>query len=220
MNIEEMHVNKNFWIKNVIMTTGMTRSLKIILSVLLMHATLSVKAQEESDTTSDKTPVPVEQQYVNEISALAKKPVIIAAFKNILQLEPETQRDLITLTEIPAPPYKEQKRAAKFMEMIKAIGADSVWIDVAGNVIALKKGKSGKKKVVLEGHLDTVFPEGTDVTVKHKGDTLMAPGIGDDTRGLAVLLAVMKAMKQANVKTEGSTFDVSSATAGVSSVPT
>jgi tripeptide aminopeptidase len=67
----------------------------------------------------------------------------------------------------------------------------------------LKKGRSRKKTVILEAHLDTVFPEGTDVTVKQSGDTLRAPGIGDDTRGLAVVLAVMKAMKQANIKTEG-----------------
>ncbi|HMF70789.1 MAG TPA: M20/M25/M40 family metallo-hydrolase, partial [Flavitalea sp.] len=91
---------------------------------------------------------------------------------------------------------------AKFMEMMRAIGADSIWIDKAGNVLALIKGKTGKKTVMLEAHLDTVFPEGTDVTVKQSGDTLRAPGIGDDTRGLAVLLAVMKSMKQAKVKTD------------------
>ena len=152
--------------------------------------------------------VAADQQYIKDINDLAKKPVIISAFKNIIGLEPETQKNLITLTEIPAPPYKEQKRAARFMEMVKAIGADSIWTDAAGNVIAFKKGKTGKKKVVLEGHLDTVFPEGTDVTVKHKGDTLMAPGVSDDTRGLAVLLAVMKSMQQASVKTDADIYFV------------
>lgn len=150
----------------------------------------------------------IDKRYQTEMKALSDQTVIKSAFKTIIDLEPETQKDLITLTEIPAPPYKEQKRAAKFMEMIKAIGADSVWTDAAGNVIALKKGKSGKKKVVLEAHLDTVFPEGTDVTVKHRGDTLLAPGIGDDTRGLAVLLAIMKSMKSANVKTDGDIYFV------------
>jgi tripeptide aminopeptidase len=107
------------------------------------------------------------------------------------------------LNEIPAPPFKEEKRAAKFLEMLRAIGVDSVWIDEVGNVLGLVKGKSGKKTVLLEAHLDTVFPEGTDVTVKHHGDTLVAPGIGDDTRGLAVVLAVLKTMKATKIKTEG-----------------
>jgi len=190
------------------MNIRMTRKLKIILSVLMINVTSLAIGQEASDTSAGNKTFPVDQQYIKAISELAKKPVMLSAFKNIMQLEPETHQNLITLTEIPAPPFKEQKRAAKFMEMIKAIGADSVWMDAAGNVIAFKKGKSGKKKVVLEGHLDTVFPEGTDVTVKHKGDTLMAPGIGDDTRGLAVLLAVMKSMKQASVKTDADIYFV------------
>ena len=183
----------------------MTQNIRVALTALLISATTLAIGQEGTDTSAGPG-IRVDQQYLKEMTALAKKPVIINAFKSIMQLEPETYQNLITLTEIPAPPFKEQKRAAKFMEMIKAIGADSIWIDVAGNVIALKKGKSGRKKVVLEGHLDTVFPEGTDVTVKHKGDTLMAPGIGDDTRGLAVLLAVMKSMQQANVKTDADIY--------------
>jgi tripeptide aminopeptidase len=136
------------------------------------------------------------------MKSLSEKPVIKSAFKFIMDLEPETNKNLKTLNDIPAPPFKEEKRAEKFKEMMKAIGADSIWVDKAGNVLALMKGKSGKKTVILEAHLDTVFPEGTDVTVKQKGDTLKAPGIGDDTRGLAVVLAVMKSMKQAKVKTE------------------
>jgi tripeptide aminopeptidase len=75
-------------------------------------------------------------------------------------------------------------------------------MDIAGNVIALRRGKSGKKTVVVEGHLDTVFPEGTDVTVKQKGDTLFAPGIGDDTRGLNIVLTLLKAMNLAKIKTD------------------
>jgi acetylornithine deacetylase/succinyl-diaminopimelate desuccinylase-like protein len=170
------------------------------LMTMLMVSASVANAQEESD--SQQKPVKVGMQYQNAIKALAKKPVIVSAFKNIVDLEPETYQNLITLTEIPAPPFKEQKRAAKFMEMIKAIGADSVWMDAVGNVIALRKGKSGKRTVVIEGHLDTVFPEGTDVTVKQSGDTLRAPGIGDDTRGLALVLTLMKAMQKAKVKTD------------------
>ncbi len=86
--------------------------------------------------------------------------------------------------------------------MLKEAGADSVWIDEVGNVIAKRKGRTGKKTVVVESHLDTVFPEGTDVTVTYKGDTLYAPGIGDDTRGLTAILAVLKGMEKAAIETE------------------
>ena len=178
------------------------RILKLLLSLVLINITAQVTAQDQDEDLQYNITVPVGMQFQNEVKALAKKPVIISSFKKIIDMEPETYKNLITLTEIPAPPFKEQKRADKVREMINAIGADSIWTDAVGNVIALKKGRSGKRTVVLDAHLDTVFPEGTDVTVKQKGDTLMAPGIGDDTRGLAVLLAVMKAMKEAKVSVE------------------
>ena len=173
----------------------MKGSLTKVLSALLFFAiTSSASAQETDEDQAIKT-APVAIQYQNDIKVLAKKPVIVAAFKQIMDLEPETYKNLITLTEIPAPPFKEKKRGEKLLSMITEIGADSIWMDAVGNVIALKKGKSGNQTIVLEAHQDTVFPEGTDVTVKHRGDTLFAPGIGDDTRGLAVLLAVMKSVQ-------------------------
>jgi tripeptide aminopeptidase len=123
--------------------------------------------------------------------------------QQIIDLEKETMSHHVVLTEIPSPPYKEDKRAAKFAELIKEAGVDSVWTDTAGNVLALRKGRTRKKRVVLEAHMDTVFPEGTDVTVKYKGDTLCAPGIGDDTRSLAVVLTIVKVMKQTGIETDG-----------------
>lgn len=146
--------------------------------------------------------IAVDKKYDNEIKAIAKKPAVKSAFQTILDIEPQTHQNLITLTEIPAPPFKEQERAKKYAEMLKEAGADSVWTDEVGNVLAKRKGSSGKKTVVLEAHLDTVFPEGTDVKIKQRGDTLFAPGIGDDTRGLAMVLAVLQAMEKASIKTD------------------
>ena len=108
----------------------------------------------------------------------------------------------IKLTEIPAPPFKEEKRGKEFAAMVKAAGLADVKIDPEGNVIALRKGTKGDGKfVVVSAHLDTVFPEGTDVKVKRQGTKLMAPGIGDDTFSLATLLAQIRAMQAANIKT-------------------
>ncbi len=159
---------------------------------------LFVAAQEEEPLRK----IAVNTRYQKEIKDLAEQPVIRSAFQTIVDLEPQTIKDLIMLTQIPSPPFKEKLRAEKFRQMLQAIGVDSIWTDAAGNVIALRRGTSRKKTVVIEGHLDTVFPEGTDVTVKQKGDTLFAPGIGDDTRGLNVLLTLLKAINTAKIKTD------------------
>ena len=139
--------------------------------------------------------------YVQQVQALTKLKVVQDAFAIIDRLEPNTRQEHIELMEVPAPPFKESVRANYYKKMLEAAGADKVWIDSIGNVLALRKGKRGTRTVVLDAHLDTVFPEGTDVKVKINGDTLFAPGIADDTRGLIAMLTVLKALEQANVET-------------------
>lgn len=169
------------------------------LSTLLLILTMAIvaKAQKQKDKVDFKV------DYDKEIEKLAKNKSIQDAFKVIDELEPQTNKDLILLTEIPAPPFMETERGLQFKKMMEEAGADKVWIDEVGNVLALRKGKNGGRVVALDAHLDTVFPEGTDVKVKVSGDTLKAPGIGDDTRGLAVVIAVLRAMEKANVETAG-----------------
>lgn len=164
-----------------------------------LFTTPNILAQNSS---SQDVEITVEKKYQKEIKSLAKRAKIQQAFRTIEELEEQTLEEHIMLTEIPAPPFKEEVRAKKFAQMLQQSGADSVWIDEVGNVIALRKGSKGEKTVALDAHLDTVFPEGTDVTVKHKGDTLIAPGIGDDTRGLMVVLTVLRALEKNNIETE------------------
>lgn len=116
-----------------------------------------------------------------------------------------TVADIITLTEIPAPPFKEEQRAKAYLEMLKAHGLQNVEMDAEGNVMGVRPGTVTKGKgpfVVIAAHLDTVFPEGTDVKVRREGTRLMAPGIGDDTRALSTLLAYVRAMDAAGIKTK------------------
>ncbi|MBO6559274.1 MAG: M20/M25/M40 family metallo-hydrolase [Nisaea sp.] len=110
--------------------------------------------------------------------------------------------ELITLTEIPAPPFKEEKRAAAYEEMFRALGLEDVQRDGIGNVTGLRRGRGNGPIVVAASHLDTVFPEGTDVKVRREGTKLFAPGVGDDTRGLATLLAFVRALDAAGIETE------------------
>lgn len=137
------------------------------------------------------------------------KIVASPAFKTaVAKLDADYDRtvaDIITLTEIPAPPFKEEKRAKAYLEMLKAHGLTNVEMDAEGNVMGVRPGTATKGAgpfVVIAAHLDTVFPEGTDVKVKRQGTKLMAPGIGDDTRALSTLLAYVRAMDAAGIKTK------------------
>ncbi|MGH7638431.1 MAG: M20/M25/M40 family metallo-hydrolase [Gemmatimonadaceae bacterium] len=106
-----------------------------------------------------------------------------------------------TICEISAPPFKETARAAEFRRRLDAVGLRAR-IDAVGNVLAERPGTGRGPTIVLAGHLDTVFPEGTDVNVRDTvvaGATRMrAPGIGDNCRGVAVVLAVARAFQRAN----------------------
>ena len=110
--------------------------------------------------------------------------------------------DIVTLTEIPAPPFKEAARAAAYRAMLEQAGLENVEIDAEGNVLGLYRGTApaGGPVVVLAAHLDTVFPAGTPVKVRRTGTRLSAPGIGDDTRSLAVIAAYARAMKANKVR--------------------
>ena len=145
---------------------------------------------------------PVAKEYTHQVEKLSKDKAIKTALTHITTLEPQTLKDLVLLTEIPAPPFEESERANKFKSMLEEAGADKVWIDKVGNVLALRKGSKGEKVIALDAHIDTVFPRETDVKVKYRGDTLVAPGIGDNTRGLVMILAVLKALNKAEIKTE------------------
>jgi len=148
--------------------------------------------------------------YDQEIKDVAESPAVARAFEIIMELEPQTEKDLIELTEIPAPPFKEEVRGARYAEMLGAAGMESVETDEVGNVIASWKGTEGSETVAMVAHLDTVFPEGTDVTVKRDGERMIAPGIGDDTRGLALMTAVIKAMKGADIATRSNILFIAS----------
>ncbi len=141
-------------------------------------------------------------QYDQEVEGLMSHPAVQRALAHVEATDDLTIADLITLTEIPAPPFAETVRGQAFRSMMEELGVDSSWVDGEGNVIALRRGSRSGRTIIFSAHLDTVFPEGTDVTVQVRGDTLKAPGVADDTRGLATLLAILRAMNTAEVRTD------------------
>jgi tripeptide aminopeptidase len=112
-----------------------------------------------------------------------------------------TVLDIINLTEIAAPSFQEDARATAWMEMARGDGLTDIQRDGEGNITALRRGAGNGPLVCVAAHLDTVFPAGTDLKVRQQGNRLFAPGIGDDTRGLAVLLALARALNAADITT-------------------
>jgi tripeptide aminopeptidase len=142
----------------------------------------------------------VDDIYSKSIKKISRNAKVKKAFNYIIDIEEKTIKNHIELTEIEAPPFKEERRAKEFEERLKLAGIENVWIDSIGNVIGFLKGSVGNKNIAIDAHIDTVFPEGTDVKVLVKNDTLFAPGIGDDTRGLAMILTLAETIKKNNIE--------------------
>lgn len=115
----------------------------------------------------------------------------------------QTIKEQKEICATPAPPFAEKERALDYMRRFSALGLKNVHMDNEGNVFGTRPGSGCGPKVILAAHLDTVFPEGTDTVVKERDGKLYAPGIGDDSRGLAAILSVVRALNESNIKTIG-----------------
>ena len=136
-------------------------------------------------------------------AAQSSDPALKAALDQIRTENAWTLEQQRSICEIPAPSFKEQRRGIEMSKRLSALGLRDVRTDGEGNVIGERPGNGSGPVVVLSAHLDTVFPEGTDVSVKVDGTKLKGPGIGDDCRGLAVILAVARALSTQQVRTRG-----------------
>jgi acetylornithine deacetylase/succinyl-diaminopimelate desuccinylase-like protein len=126
------------------------------------------------------------------VDRVAAHPAVTRAMSALQRDNAWTLEQQVGLCEIPAPPFKEAVRAQAFRDLLVKLGVQQVRLDGEGNVIGEVRGTRPGPTVVLSGHLDTVFPEGTNVKVTRRGTQLFGPGIGDDCRGLAVTLAVAR----------------------------
>jgi tripeptide aminopeptidase len=168
--------------------------------MLLAGALMSTLLGGAPPATAQET-VTASPEIQQEVRSILEHPRVRQAFQYLEENDAETMSDLRELTQIPAPPFMEEVRGHRFAERLVEVGVDSVWTDAEGNVIGLRRGR-GAGTIVIAGHLDTVFPEGTDVTIRERGDTLYAPGIADDTRGLVTVLGILRAMNAAEIETE------------------
>ncbi|HLL73604.1 MAG TPA: M20/M25/M40 family metallo-hydrolase [Pyrinomonadaceae bacterium] len=126
------------------------------------------------------------------------------AFQFFAERAGDITREQAAICEIPAPPFGEEARAEYLAARFRQCGLAETTIDAEGNCVALRRGANLHPLVCISAHLDTVFPEGTNFTVRREGARLYAPGIADDGCGLVALLALVSAMADARIETEGS----------------
>jgi tripeptide aminopeptidase len=176
------------------MRIGFKRSI-ITIVLLLMAGPLAKPACAQGASAGSA----METAY----GAILANPRVIKTLEDIKADDENSFAEQKRITEIPAPPYKEKVRAEYYLKRFQELGFKDAAIDTEGNVIAVRKGSGGRPKLVVSAHLDTVFPEGTDVAVKEKDGVTLAPGIGDDSRGLAALLSLIKSINANEIATVG-----------------
>lgn len=142
-------------------------------------------------------------EYIDEVTALANRADLKAANDYVDRNHAEILREWIAITEINAPSGHEQQRAKFIESLLRKFHVDDIHYDSAGNLIAVRKGTGGGPRIVFDAHMDTVFQPGLQIKVEIRDGKAYAPGIGDDTRNVEALLATIRALDEANIKTKG-----------------
>src|SRR4029078_5147811 len=95
-----------------------------------------------------------------------------------------------------------RERAEAVRNALASCKLDKVYYDSKGNLIAIRKGSGGAKPVVFDAHLDTVFQPGLAIKAQIRDGKIYAPGVGDDTRNVAAMLASIRALDEAGITTK------------------
>ena len=164
----------------------------IILLALLVLSNSAVKSQVKT--------VP---EYLDEVKLLTDRADVKAGNDYIDRNHEGILREWIAITEINAPSGHEQERAKYVESLLRAYHLDNVHYDAVGNLVAVRKGSGGGPTIVFDAHLDTVFQPGLQIKATVRDGRVYAPGIGDDTRNVEALLATIRALNQAKIKTRG-----------------
>lgn len=136
------------------------------------------------------------------VKSVQEDPRVKAAFDHIDKDRDAILREWIAITEINAPSKQEQERA-KYIESLLRKHKLDIRYDSAGNLIATRKGSGGGPVTVFDAHMDTVFQPGLKIKATVRDGRVYAPGVGDDTRNIEALLATIRALDAAKIKTKG-----------------
>src|SRR5205807_1331452 len=154
-------------------------------------------------TSANYSQVKTVAEYMQQVEPLTERADLKAANDYIDRHHAEILREWIAITEINAPSGHEQPRAKFIESLLRKYRLDDIHYDSAGNLIAVRKGTGGGPRIVFDAHMDTVFQPGLQIKVEIRGGKIYAPGIGDDTRNVEALLATIRALNEAKIKTRG-----------------
>ncbi|MBK4737578.1 M20/M25/M40 family metallo-hydrolase [Noviherbaspirillum pedocola] len=160
---------------------------------LLLGASLAATAQD----------LQVPQQYLQTFEQIAATPAVMKALALLKEDDANTLADQKALVAIPSPTFKEGPRAEDYARRMKEAGLNDVKMDAAGNVCGVLPSIGKGPKLFMSAHLDTVFPQQTELSVTQKDGKLYAPGIADDARGLAAILSIARAVRGSGLRTVG-----------------
>ena len=152
-------------------------------------------------------PVPLFAQtpaeYLEQVKSLQNDAHVKAAMEHVDKDRDQILREWIAITEINAPSQHEQERARYIEGLLRKYKLQELRYDGTGNLIAVRKGTGAGPKIVFDAHLDTVFQPGLKIKATVRDGRVYAPGVGDDTRNIEALLATIRALDAAGIKTKG-----------------
>jgi tripeptide aminopeptidase len=172
-------------------------------SLLLCCLLLAANVVSPGSAQAQQKWPPISGAAGTSLATVAKHAPVAKALDGIKGDSARMLEEQVRLNEIPAPPFKEATRAQYYLKKLREAGLSDVRIDNEGNVIGVRRGSGRGPRLVISAHLDTVFPEGTDVKVREKGGRYYAPGIGDDAAGLTSLLTMAEHLTKSGVRTIG-----------------
>lgn len=178
-------------------------ALCLALSFAFAHAQTGAGRTAQGGATRPAPREGAGKPYDEQVKALLARPEVQAAFAHVDKSHDAIQKEWIAITEINAPSGKEAERASFVENLLNGYKSVEVRRDSAGNVIATRKGTGGGPAVIIDAHLDTVFQEGLKIKAELREGRIYAPGVGDDTRNVEAMLAMIRALDAAQVKTKG-----------------
>jgi tripeptide aminopeptidase len=171
-------------------------------AVLAVVALLSFVVSGYAPATAQQPSQPPQQQ-LDEANRLLKRADVSAAFADVDRSKDAILKEWTAITEINAPSGKEHERALYLEKILRTLKLEDIHFDKTGNLVAVRKGTQGRPRVVFDAHMDTVFQEGLKIKATIKDGKIYAPGVGDDTRNIEALLAMIRALNAAHIKTKG-----------------
>lgn len=135
-------------------------------------------------------------------AAVLRRADVRAAMAHVEQGMPKHIEEWIRIAEMPGKSQHEAQRGAYVKAQMEAEGLQ-VTVDSIGNVIGVRAGSGGGPTIVFAAHLDIVHALETNLKVRVAGDTLHGPGIFDNSASVANMLATIRALNAARIRTKG-----------------